>query len=175
VTTNATAASRSELSALATASLPITAGQTIIAPELGVGLGRLATHRLEGCLPPPPGCDPLDPTCVPMPAPATDPTVPLCTPGPNGTNADGTVYVGDGFEHATYAPRIAVALRIAVPLFAHVWLDGLASVSYAPFGHGEVFAPTAMPVTMIPPEAVALPGDPSRGFQLGIGLRVGAP
>ena len=69
VIVNATAAARSDLSALATASLPVTAGQTIIEPELGVGLGRLATRRLEGCLPPPPSCDPLDPTCPAMPSP----------------------------------------------------------------------------------------------------------
>jgi hypothetical protein len=175
VTTNATAAARSDLSVLATASLPITAGQTIIAPELGVGLGRLATRRLEGCLPPPPACDQLDPTCPATPMPPTDPTVPLCTPASNGSTPSGPVYVGDGFDHATYSPRIAVALRVAVPLFAHVWLDGLASVSYAPVGHDDVFAPTAMPATMIPPELVALPGEPSRSFQLGIGLRVGAP
>lgn len=164
LTAGITAAARSDLSVLAVASLPIDVGQFFLAPELGVGLGRFATRRLEGCKAsemPPPNCDPMDPTCVPPPV--------TCEASP-GTN--GLVYVGDGLDESSYTPRLNVALRVAVPLFRHVWLDGLASFTFAPFGHREAYGGSSTPID---PGTFALPGEPGTGIQLGIGLRVGAP
>ncbi len=175
---NLSAAARSDVSVLATASLPISAGQMILAPELAVGIGRLATRRVEGCAAPadpgmgtmtPPGCDPTDPSCV-MPDPA-----PMCTPDAAGTDpSTGKLYVGDKFETATYTPRISVALRISVPLFQHLWLDGVAAYTLLPLGHDTPFEPARAP-TGFTPMQVALPGEPGAGLVLGVGLRVGAP
>jgi hypothetical protein len=166
---NGTAASRSDLSLLATLSLPLEAGQMRFIPELGLGVGRFTTKRLDGCAAePPPNCDPTDPMCLmspPTPSPGCD---------PNTMNPDGTVNVGDDLAEASYTPRAAVALRIAVPLFRHVWLDGLASFTIAPFAHGESYDSPTSP-TMPSPELGALPGEPSSSYQLGVGLRIGAP
>ncbi len=82
------------------------------------------------------------------------------------------VVVGDGFSNATYAPRISLALRAAVPIFQHVWLDGLVSWTYSPFAHTSDFASGKSDV--VAPEQIALPGEPSSGYVLGVGLRVGA-
>ena len=169
-----TAMSRSDLSVLATARIPLEVGRMTIAPELGVGIGRINTRRLDGCEPqplPPPNCDPMDPACAPLPADG------MCEPDPNtmpGTNPNGTIYVGDDLDVSTVGPRVAVALRVAVPLFQHVWLEGLASLGVAPFHHGESFEaePQMQPV---PPEELALPGEPRATLQLGVGLRIGAP
>lgn len=161
-----TAASRSDLSLLATASLPIDVGQFFIAPEIGLGFGRFTTKRVEGCKPvmmPPANCDPADPMCV-TPPPMCESTL---TP-----NASGLVYVGDGLDETSYTPRLALALRVAVPLFSHVWLEGLASATFAPFGHREDYGGTA---TEFDPGAFPIPGEPGRAIQLGVGLRVGAP
>ena len=155
-----TSAHRSDVSALATASWSHDVGQLAIAPELGVGVGRLATERVDGCEPPPP-CDPTTGPCPPPP--------PKCTSG-QSTNA---IYVGDGFHVATYTPRVEAALRVAVPLFAHVYLDGIASVTLAPFGHGGAYVPMSSPPG-VPPDQIALPGDPVATYVLGLGLRVGA-
>ena len=111
---------------------------------------------------PPINCDPMDPMCV-EPPPATC----EATAGPNGL-----VYVGDGLDESSFTPRVALALRVAVPLFDHVWLDGLASITLAPFGHREAYAESPAPTA---PGAFAIPGEPSKSVQLGIGLRVGAP
>jgi len=161
---NATGVARNEMSVLATASYPLAIGTMSIAPELGVGVGRLSTRRAEAAcnVMLPPNCSPMDPMCVPQPTCPSDP----------GTTMTPKVYVGDSFSAATYAPRIAFALRVAVPLFEHVWLDGLAGLTYAPFAHGSVFATGSN--EMIAPELVALPGEPSTGYLLGIGIRVGA-
>lgn len=167
---NLTAAARSDLSVFATASVPVALGQTILAPELGLGVGRFATRRVEGCSPPmpPPNCDPSDPTCAMDPAPA-------CTPDASGTMpGGGKLYVGDGFETATYTPRISLALRISVPLFHRVWLDGLVSYALMPLGHGDAYQATKAP-PMTSADQIALPGEPSAGWGLGVGLRVGAP
>lgn len=165
---NLTAAARSDVSAFATASMPIAAGQTIFAPEVGLGVGRFATRRVEGCAPavPPPNCDPTDPMCV------MDP-VTGCTDA-SGTSPGGKLYVGDNFETATYTPRITLALRISVPLFHHVWLDGLASYALMPLGHGQPFEPEK-PLPMTTAGQVALPGEPGAGWIVGVGLRLGAP
>jgi hypothetical protein len=170
---NLTAVKRDDVAVLATASYPIALGTMSIAPELGVGVGRLATSRVDAsCQPaPPPGCDPMTPNCPMAPEPNTgcDPTM---------MSADGTdpkIHVGDNFSAATYAPRVSLALRVAVPVFEYVWLDGLAGVTYAPFGHAEPFAAgETMATDLAPPEQLALPGEPATGYVLGIGLRVGA-
>ncbi len=162
---NVTAAARSDLSVLATASLPIDVGQFFLAPEVGLGLGRFTTRRLEGCAPvqmPPPNCDPMDPMCVAPPV-MCDPTT---APG------NGLAYVGDGLDASSYTPRLAIALRVAVPLFRHVWLDGLASFTLAPFGHRDDYTVSSAGTD---PSAFPIPGEPGSGVQLGVGLRVGAP
>ncbi len=158
-----TAATRSDLSLLATASLPIDVGELVIAPEVGLGLGRFTTKRIDGCKSPempPPNCDPMDPTCSPPPS---------CE---MSSNVKDLAYVGDGLDESSFTARLALALRVAVPLFRHVWLDGLASVTLAPFGHREDYG---SPATQTSPGAFPIPGEPSRSIQLGIGLRVGAP
>jgi hypothetical protein len=139
-----------------------------VAPEVGVGVGRLATTRVDGCKVEPVMCDPMDPTCMDMP--------PVCPSDPGTGTGGGTIYVGDHFSAATYTPRLSAALRVAVPLFEHVWLDGLAAATVAPFGHGDEYATQPPDGTTMPNAAVfPLPGDPLLGIQLGVGLRVGAP
>ena len=167
---NSTAVSRSDLSAMATASVPIALGRMSFAPELGLGVGRLATRRAEDAckaVMPDPNCNAMtDPMCEPQPG--------MCEPNePAGTTMPKT-YVGDSFSAATYAPRLALALRVAVPLFEHVWLDGLAGFTYSPFAHGGVFDPDPKVADIIAPELVAMPGEPSSGYVLGVGIRVGA-
>jgi len=162
---NVTAAARSDLSVLATASLPIDVGQFFLAPEVGLGLGRFTTRRLDGCAPDqmtPPNCDPMDPMCVPPPVMCESTTAP----------GNGLAYVGDGLDASSYTPRLAIALRVAVPLFRHVWLDGLASFTLAPFGHRDDYAVSSAGTD---PSAFPIPGEPGSGVQLGVGLRVGAP
>lgn len=165
-----TAMGRSDLVLLATVALPVRAGRMSIAPELGLGVGRTATHRIEGCAAPSPpdpsmpNCDPMDPSCVPQPQ--------ACT------NAGGTVFVGDQFSTATLSPRFSAGVRLAVPLFEHVWLDGAFAVAASPMSHGEPFANTG---EMVSPDGnvvkgiseFALPGEPTFGIWLGLGLRVG--
>ncbi|MEO7094188.1 MAG: hypothetical protein ABI175_13115 [Polyangiales bacterium] len=177
-TSNLSAAARSDLSVLATASLPIAAGQMIIAPELGVGVGRFSTRRVEGCTQPedpggtmmPPNCDPTDPMCV-MPEPS-----PTCAPDASGTDPStgSKLYVGDKFDTATYTPRLSVALRISIPLFRHLWLDGVAAYSLMPLGHGDAFTPAKAPAGLTEKD-IALPGEPGGGLVVGVGLRLGAP
>ncbi len=169
-TVNLTAMSRSDASILAIATVPFAVGRMTIAPELGLGLGRQSTRRLDGC-PPPPMCDPNNPN---------DPTTACDTMAPaQCIDANGKTYVGDTFDKTTYTPRIAAALRIAIPLFDHVWLDGLASVTFAPFGHTGSFgvAPNADGTNPgnLPAEDLALPGEARGALHLGVGLRFGAP
>jgi hypothetical protein len=170
-TVNMATASREDLEALATASRAWELGRMVIAPEVGVGAGRMTTSRVDGCIDPNmnSGCmDPTDPTCK----------MPACSPDASGNSG---VYIGDNLHAATITPRFAGALRIALPLFEHVWLDGLASVTFAPFGHRDAFAAggNAINLTMNAPPGgptpYDLPGEPRLGLQLGVGLRVGAP
>ena len=164
-----TGASRADLSALAIATTSVEVGRMRIAPELGLGVGRFTTRRLDGCAPPP-GCDPATGqgcNCDP-----TDPNG-NCPPPPTMCPADPTdpmLYVGDGFHASTWTPRIAASLRVAVPLLAHVWLEGSASGQVAPGSHGP-FArqPDAAGNTL------TLPGEPGADLVLGVGVRVGAP
>jgi hypothetical protein len=164
VNTELSAAAKQDLALLATASYPQFVGRMSIAPELGLGVGRLATKRVEGCK--------MDPVCDPM----TDPT--NCTmpaePSTCDPNTPGTVYVGDNLSTATITPRISAGLRIAIPLFEHVWLDGLAAATLAPFGHTADYGEKAADGTTMN-LAYPLPGDPPLGVQLAIGLRLGAP
>jgi hypothetical protein len=157
-----TAAARSELSAVATASWTTRLGEMSIAPELGLGVGRTTTARIDGCPPKLPPCDPTtDPTCPPPPPP--------CTSGTTTTNA---IYVGDHFHTATVSPRAEAGVRVTVPLFPHVWLDGIVGVTLAPFAHTDSY-----PAQSVPPgvttDQISLPGEPLAAFQLGVGLRVG--
>lgn len=174
-THNETAVARNDVAVMATASRSLAVGRMIIAPELGLGVGRLATRRVEGTctvMMPPANCDVMtDPMCTMTPPTPGDGT---CVPD-NPTGGSPKLHVGDNFKASTIAPRVSVALRVAVPLFEHVWLDGLAGWSYTPFAHTEAFRVEKMidPNTT-PPDLVALPGEPGSGYVLGIGLRVGA-
>ncbi len=163
-TDQATAAAKRDLSLLATASYSVPVGRMSIAPELGVGVGRTSIERVEGCQVNT-NCDPMNPTPDCM---MTDPT--KCTMDPV------LAPVGDNFATSTFTPRISAALRIAIPLFDHVWLDGYAAATAAPFGHDEPYAVEPNPdgTTMMPPGSYPLPGDPLVSAQLGVGLRLGA-
>ena len=166
-TVNLTAMSRTDASVLATAGASFSLGRMSVAPELGLGVGRRRTRRLE-CTPPAmqpgPNCDPADPMCG-----GTGTVPPPCA------DAAGKIYIGDGLDAVTVTPRVAAALRLAVPLFEHVWLEGIASMTVAPFGHAAPFGSnTADPATMPGTADLALPGEPWTALQLGIGLRVGA-
>lgn len=174
---NLTAMSRSHASVLVTGRVALPLGRLTIAPELGIGIGRTTTRRLESCTkvndPPPVGCDPNDPNMDPM-----------CQREQVCVDPNGTAYVGDNFAATTYAPRLSAAIRIAIPLFHHVWLDGIASATLAPFGHGEPFTATppmmpnadgSDPGSPFPPDQVALPGESTGALSLGVGLRIGMP
>ncbi len=171
LTSGITAAARSDLSAFAIGSIPIDVGQMTIAPELGIGFGRFSTRRLEGCsAETPPTCATNEPDCVMPPAVPCD--------GTNGTDpslGQGTIYVGDGLDESSYSPRFSVALRIAIPLFKYVWLDGLASLTMSPLHHAGSYGPIVEPVSGVSSGDVTLPGEPEDGLQLGVGLRLGAP
>ena len=169
---NSTAMARNDIAALATASTWWTVGNITIAPELGLGVGRRSTRRLDCTPAPPPNCDPTtDPACDPngnIPPSPNDPGQTVCK-----TETLSKLYVGDNLSAITYTPRAAAALRIAIPLFDHVWLEGLASFELAPFGHTGNFATVNATGTVA--TETALPGEPSDTLQLGVGLRVGAP
>ena len=171
VTAPLTSAARTDLAALATASWSHPLGAMIVAPELGVGVGRMATRRIDGCAPA--KCDPTtDPNCLPD---GTSGGSGACTLDANGTGAgSGNIYIGDHLDASTFTPRLEAALQLGVPLFAHVWLVGIASVTLAPFGHGPYAAMPAPDSSASPSDQTTLPGEPTAAFQLGIGLRVGA-
>ncbi|MBA3459824.1 MAG: hypothetical protein H0T46_07675 [Deltaproteobacteria bacterium] len=176
---NLTAAARSDVSVLATASLPVSLGNAILSPELGLGIGRFSTKRIDGCIPdastmPPPNCDPTDPMCVMMPPAEPAKCSPDASGADPGTGMSKALYVGDGFDTATYSPRITFGLRISVPLFKHVWLEGVASYALMPFAHATAFQAEKVPATTTA-DQIALPGEPSSGWILGVGLRAGVP
>ena len=167
---NLTAMGRRHGSVLATASTAVSLGRMTVSPEVGVGIGWTATRRVESCMKVVP-----EPTCNPM-----DPMDPACSEtcvSENGMVAG--AYVGDEFSRTTVAPRASAALRLAIPLFDRVWLDGIASATFAPLGHADPFVPAISAdgtnPGMIAPEDATIPGEPSTAFTLGIGLRVGAP
>ncbi|MEO8705413.1 MAG: hypothetical protein ABI867_35555 [Kofleriaceae bacterium] len=169
---NMTAMARRDASIVATASYPISLGRLRLVPELGLGVGRTSTRRIETCTSSamtPPNCDPMDPTCDLMQPTCTDPS----------TGNAGKTFVGDGLDTATYTPRLAAAVRIVIPLFDHVWLDGLASITFGPFGHSTDFTVAPGADGTVPGGAaaddVAIPGESRRAVVLGIGIRVGSP
>lgn len=138
--------SRADLMVTATASWSRTLGAMRISPELGAGIGRMTT---DAC-PAPPPCDPTTMMC---------PAAPPCDQV--------------GLHQTSYTPRLTGALRIAVPLADHVWLDGTASVALAPFGHADPF-PGMMPdPSGTSPGMIA--GEPDAAAQLSVGVRVGLP
>jgi len=140
-----TGVTRTDLIATATATWTRTLGAMRISPELGAGVGRMTT---DAC-PAPPPCDPTQMMC---------PMVPPCD------------HVG--LHQTTYTPRLTGAVRVAVPLFEHVWLDGTASVALAPFGNA---APVPAPFPDASGNMGVIPGEPDAAAQLSIGLRVGMP
>ncbi len=153
-----TEAARQDVVVLATASATLRAGAMRISPELGIGVGAFTTSRVDGCVPVPPNGqnEPNQPAA---------PVCPSSNPGP--------IYVGDHLSNTTVAPRAAIAVRVSLPLFGPVWLDGIASAAASPFAHTGTFATAAADVPPnILPSQVALPGEPVFAFQLGIGLRV---
>ncbi|MGE0870635.1 MAG: hypothetical protein AB7P03_18865 [Kofleriaceae bacterium] len=132
----------SDLSLLGVASSSFELGEALIAPELGLGAGRFHARYMDVCVPAPPvQCDPNEAGCLPQPVPCEP------IPGPTGEVVKDVTAV-------SYTPRASFAIRLAAPLFEHVWLDGLAAISFAPFHIDE---------------------EPARGIQLGVGLRVGVP
>jgi len=137
-------ATRDDLAVTATASWSHALGNVVIAPELEAGVGKMAT---DAC--PPPPCDP---------------TTMMCMPAPSCTNA--------GVQQATYTPRVGASLRASLPVFAHVWLEGTAAITVAPFGHGDPFPGQTDPNGMMPG---TIPGEPAASAQLGVGVRVGLP
>ena len=155
--------SRSDLSALATASLAFPIGRMIVAPEVGLGAGRFATSRAASCrMPPPPGCDPSNPTMSCMPV--------ACQADASGSPPP--IHLA-GESAASFGPRAAASVRLAIPLFDHVWLDGTAGVALSPLHADPRASKTIDPTTgaALPP----LPGEPLATYQLGVGLRIGAP
>ncbi len=176
VFTNATA-DRSDIVALATASVPLTFGQVSIAPELGIGVGRMRTRRVEACTAPPPMPEPNTPGC-------SDPTDPMCqmTPDDPVTGNDNQCidangvptmesYVGDNYDKVTYLPRVTAGVRFAFPIVRHVWLDAVAAFTLTPITERSRFDPE----TMVVDPTVAMPPEPTHGYQLGVGIRVGIP
>jgi hypothetical protein len=139
---------RGDMSLSATASRAVTVGRMVVAPELGIGVGRM---RTDAC-PPAPPCDPTTMMC---------PAAPPC---------DAT-----GVHGITYTPRLAATLHAAVPLFDGVWLEGIASLALAPLSHTDPLSGPLMtdPSGMTMPGSV--PGEPEASLQLGVGVRVGLP
>jgi hypothetical protein len=171
-------ADRSDIVALATVSLPLTAGQVSLAPELGLGIGRMRTKRIEACTAPPsvppsngmPGCsDPMDPTCTMTPEPNTGTGNECLDAAGNPTNE---LYVGDDFDKVTYLPRLALAMRLSFPIVRHVWLDAVAAYTITPITPRGSYEDPDM---MVSDPSTAMPPEPTRGYQLGVGIRVGMP
>ncbi len=139
--------------AIARVGLPL--GRSVLSPELGLGLGRLATTRDATCKPPNPTCDPTDPTCPPPPT--------------NCVGPDGMALTGQTVS--TIGPRVEAALRIAIPLFERVWLDGSVGLALAPLHHGANSPVDPGTGAGVPP----MPGEPLTTYQLAVGLRIGLP
>jgi hypothetical protein len=166
VATALSAAHRTDLSLLATASYTVEIGRMRISPELGVGVGRMTTDRVEGCMSP-----------MPMPDVCMDPSDPNCVMPPTKCDTSALVYVGDDLHAVSWTPRAAGAIRVAVPLFDHVWLDLGAQLVIAPGRHASSYpfiaGANAPPVE--PAQDLSLPGEPLGAFTVGVGLRLGAP
>ncbi len=163
-----TAARRTDLALLATASYPTQLGRFELVPELGLGVGQMTTSRLDGCRHVA-TCNPQDQGCVQPPQ--DDDCI---HHDPEHAFA---LALDDHFSQSSVTPRISASARLAVPLGNHVWLDALAAVMLSPFDHGAAyeFPMTEAPPFGVPRDQLALPGEPLGTFLVGIGLRVGTP
>jgi hypothetical protein len=139
-------------------------GQVAIVPELGLGVGRASTSRIDGCR--------QVQTC--------DPNVPGCmVPPDNHECAEHdpehayTVSLNDHMSASTVTPRAAASVRGAIAIANHLWLDGSASLMLSPFAHTHHYdLPMGTPAPFgILPDQLALPGESIGTFELGIGLR----
>jgi hypothetical protein len=137
---------RDDVALSATASWSTALGRMVITPEAGIGVGRMST---DAC----------------PPAPPCDPTTMMCAAAPPCDTV--------GVHSLTYTPRAAATLRASLPLFEHVWLDGIASVTVEPLHANPVADPMMQPANGTQPGA--LPNEPDGTVQLGVGLRVGLP
>jgi hypothetical protein len=160
-----TAARRSDFEVLATASYTKQLGRTQLVPELGLGVGKMTTDRVNGCRHL--TCDPHDQNCVEPP-----PDMECVEHDPEHAY---TLDLNDRMHVTSVTPRVAASLRLAVALADHLYLDGIAAVTLAPFGHGDSYG---LPIGEAPPpgvapEQVALPGQSIGTFELGFGLRWG--
>jgi hypothetical protein len=162
-----TAAARSDLSGLVTASYTKQLGRTQLIPELGLGLGRMTTARVDGCRRPP-TCDPHDTGCM---VPPID--MDCVDRDPDHAYA---LDLNDHLHAATVTPRAAATVRLAVEIADNFYLDGIAAVTLAPFGHGAPYGlpPGATTPFGVTSEELALPGESIGTFELGLGLRWGS-
>jgi hypothetical protein len=161
-----TAAARSDFALLATASVTKQVGRTQLLPELGLGVGRMTTSRINGCRHI--ACDPHDVGCMEPP-----PDMECVEHDPEHAYV---LDVGDQLHATSVTPRAAATLRVAFAITDHIFLDGIAAVTLEPFGHSD---PYKLPVGELPPpgiapEELALPGQSIGTFELGLGLRWGS-
>jgi hypothetical protein len=159
-----TAAARSDLSVLATASYETHVGRIAIVPELGLGVGRDSTSRIDGCRHVQ-TCDPNTPGCM------VPPDDHECTE--HDPEHAYTINLGDHMSASTVTPRAAASVRGAIAIANHLWLDGSASLMVSPFAHTRHYdLPMGTPLPFeIPADQLALPGESIGTFELGIGLR----
>jgi hypothetical protein len=159
-----TAAARSDMSALATASYETHVGHIAIVPELGLGVGRASTSRIDGCRHVQ-TCDPTTPGCM------VPPDDHECTE--HDPEHAYTVDLNDHMHASTVTPRAAASVRGAIAIANHLWLDGSASLMLSPFAHTHHYdLPMGTPAPFgIMPDQLALPGESIGTFELGIGLR----
>lgn len=152
-----TAYDRTATSMSATIAVRAAVARVVIAPELAIGVGATTTRRHEP-----------DASCVDASGMALCPDQPL--------------YIGDGFEARTYAPRIAAALGVQVPLTGWLALDARVGAEAVPGAHTS---PHVADAQVMPPDPTApvvpgdplldLPGEPGWAWTAAIGLRVEAP
>jgi hypothetical protein len=163
-----TAAARSDLSVLATASVTSQVGRFQVVPELGLGVGRMTTKRVDGCRVVP-ACDPADPHC------SLPPVDPECAE--RDQEHAYALRLDDDYHVSSVTPRARASVKLAVALADHLWLDGVAAVMVSPFDHDDPYGlPNATPAPFgVPMDQLALPGEPLGTFELGIGLRWGTP
>ena len=161
-----TAARRSDFAAFATASYTKQLGRTQLVPELGVGLGKMTTDRVNGCRHV--TCDPHDQNCIEPP-----PDMECIERDPEHAY---TLNLMDQMHITSVTPRASASLRVAVAIADHLFLDGIAAVTLAPFGHADPYGlPLGeVPPPGVPPEQLALPGQSIGTFELGLGLRWGS-
>ena len=157
-----TAAARSDVSGLATASYAWKLGRLQVVPELGLGVGRMSTTRVDGCRH---VCDPQTPGCM---GPQTD--MECAERDPEHSYA---LDINDHLHTATITPRAAARLELAFAISKSIFLEGAAAFMLAPFGHSDHYdlAMGTSPPFGVPVDQLALPGEPIGTFELGLGLR----